>query len=427
MDTATIASHLDAGPDDTFTGEKIEITGYNSIPDLDAGFANLPHFANSTEVITYLNNNVTSATISGYSATVAITGWAVTADGYATSSAASYTFEGTLDTANLPNIYIDDLHPISKVPVEVVIKTLPTPPEGYEKVWEDHFDGSTLNNDNWSIGMRDSESGDLIPGARGDSLLNSAYAGYTTPEDVIVANGTLSLLNQKRDITGTSPAGNYSYTSGWVNSMHKLHTNKGYLEWRAKFPTGDKVWPALWLISEDLVWGPEWDCFEYFGYRSDVGYDAMGMHLMRGEYPTQLWSSHFGKSFFSSSYNPDHWHIYAFEWTESYAKWYVDGVEVHHLDNTFGTGANGWPDEEMYIVMNNGVKSDSPDTNTVWPNNLAIDYVKLYQKPQPVSITVNNHSFEANGEGKQPGTTPAEWATDSAAAGYEAVKNQSTK
>ena len=54
--------------------------------------------------------------------------------------------------------------------------------------------------------------------------------------------------------------------------------NKGYIEIKAKFPSGDKVWPALWLISEDLVWGPEWDMWEYFGEK-------------------QCWNRYYGTSF----------------------------------------------------------------------------------------------------------------------------------
>ena len=94
------------------------------------------------------------------------------------------------------------------------------------------------------------------------------YEGYITEEDVVVANGALSLFNQKRQYTGSSPPGPhgpYSYTSGWVMSMHKVHSNKGYFEFQARFPVGAKVWPAIWLISEKLLWGPEWDIFEYLG------------------------------------------------------------------------------------------------------------------------------------------------------------------
>jgi hypothetical protein len=73
--------------------------------------------------------------------------------------------------------------------------------------------------------------------------------------------------------------------------MQKVNFNRGYIEVRAKFPSGVQVWPAIWLVSEDLIWGPEWDIWEYFGYRDSInGYDAMGMHLMAGyEQAGSMW------------------------------------------------------------------------------------------------------------------------------------------
>jgi beta-glucanase (GH16 family) len=260
-------------------------------------------------------------------------------------------------------------------------------PAGYAFVWGDHFGNNTLDPDKWFVGMRDPISGDLIPGADGDYLLNNKYAGYVTEEDSFVEEGSLILQNQKRSYTGTSPAGTYQYTSGWVASMHRGHLNKGYIEVRAKFPAGDKVWPAIWLVAEDLVWGPEWDLWEYFGYREDVGYDNMGMHLMTGyeqygnlwpdQDPTR-WNEGWIKPF-DTLYDAEAWHVYGWEWTDTYARWYIDGELVHTLNKSSSKEPAGWPDEEMYIILNNGVRTASPDVTTTWPNRLQIDYIEVYQ------------------------------------------------
>lgn len=249
-------------------------------------------------------------------------------------------------------------------------------PRGYTKAWEDQFNGTSIDLTNWVVGSLRHPQGDLVPGAAGDHLLNTGYAGYITTEDCYLENGSLVLRNQKRAYSGTSPAGNYAYTSGWVMSMHKVFFNKGYLEIKAKFPSGDKVWPALWLIAEDLVWGPEWDMFEYFGYRSDVGHDQMGTHLAYGEWPNVNWKSHWIPSF-DATYDCEAWHVYGFTWTETTAIWTIDGVEVHRL--TSRGLKRQWPNENMYIVLNNGVRTESPDNTTTWPNYLVIDYIELYQ------------------------------------------------
>ena len=83
-------------------------------------------------------------------------------------------------------------------------------------------------------------TGDLVPGADGDHLLNTKNAAYITEEDTYAEGGSLVLRNQKRPYQGTSPQGDFDYTSSWVMSMHRVHFNKGYVEIRAQFPTGDK-------------------------------------------------------------------------------------------------------------------------------------------------------------------------------------------
>ena len=48
---------------------------------------------------------------------------------------------------------------------------------GYIKIWEDHFDSTQINTNNWVVGsLVDPISNDTIPGARGAYLLNYKYA-----------------------------------------------------------------------------------------------------------------------------------------------------------------------------------------------------------------------------------------------------------
>ncbi len=248
-------------------------------------------------------------------------------------------------------------------------------PSEYTLIFKDDFNETTLNTENWTIGLIDLESGDKVPGAKGQYLLNFNYAGYVTEDDSYVADGSLHLLNQKRDITGTAPEGDFEYTSGWIMSMHKVYANKGYWEMKAKFPSGDKVWPAFWLISEEMRWGPEWDMFEYFG-SNDAGSDVMGMHLCYDQWPDQKWSSDWISEYDKTNDNAT-WHTYGFEWTEDKAVWTIDGKIVRTLINEIG---DSWPNEDMYMVINNGVKTSSPDETTTYPNDFEVDYVAYYSK-----------------------------------------------
>jgi len=256
-------------------------------------------------------------------------------------------------------------------------------PVGYSKVWEDQFDGTSIKTTNWTVGsLRDASSGHIVPGAKGAHLLNTQYDGYITPEDCYIENGALVLRNQKRTVQGTDPVGTFNYTSGWVMSMHKVKFNKGYVEMRVKFPKGEKVWPALWLIPENLSWPPEWDMWEYFGNRNDPGVpkDVMGMFLATGKtwhWRAVNWYGNYINKF-NATYGDETYHTYGFEWTATDARWYIDGNLVQTI---LAKDTQFYPNTDFYIVLNNATRTVSPDVNTVWPNYLIIDYIEIYQKP----------------------------------------------
>ena len=93
--------------------------------------------------------------------------------------------------------------------------------EGYSKVWEDHFDSTEINTNNWVIGsLVDPISSDTIPGARGAHLLNYKYAGYITEDNCYIENGALVLRNKEEQVSGNNPWGQFDFTSGWLSLIH---------------------------------------------------------------------------------------------------------------------------------------------------------------------------------------------------------------
>ena len=252
-------------------------------------------------------------------------------------------------------------------------------PSGFDLIWRDDFD--FFDDSIWTVGLEDTATGDRVPAQGGRFLLNNRYSGYITEEDSYVEDGALYLLNQKRDIVGTDPPGEFSFTSGWVMSMHKRFVNGTqdpvYIEFRAKFPTGDKVWPALWLIPEAIVWPPEIDMWEYFGQFFTFTRDEMYMRYIHGHWTSPAhYDVRIGN--FHRDYNNEIWHIYGFEWSDDRMLWSIDGEIVHILERGRFVSDEDWPDQDMYIVMNNGVITVVPDENTIWPNALIIDYVAIY-------------------------------------------------
>ena len=85
---------------------------------------------------------------------------------------------------------------------------------------------------------------------------------------------------------------------------------------------------------------------------------------------------------FDATYDCEEWHVYGFEWTAEKAVWTVDGEIKRELlkSNLTPNRANLWPNEDMYIVLNNEVQTNATDRTTQWPNYLKIDYVEIYEK-----------------------------------------------
>jgi beta-glucanase (GH16 family) len=279
--------------------------------------------------------------------------------------------------------------------------------EEYVLLLRDDF--NDFNKDHWSKGMINDENPSvrMIWNSRtgGQHLLNDKYAGYNLDENVYVENGHLILENEKETIEGTDPVGTFNYSTGWMNSLQKINFNGTqksiYLELKAKFPKGPKVWPAIWLIddSADRAWPPEIDIWEYFGvfFNPNWGQDQMYMRYIYG--PSWQDDQHEDDSTpinnFQNEYNASvEWHVYGFQWTDTEMVWLIDGVEVHrktkdinhaYPDPAENAKRNGlvpydyWPDLPMALVINNGLMSAVEEGDTPFPNYLVLDYLELYQ------------------------------------------------
>ncbi len=263
---------------------------------------------------------------------------------------------------------------------------IPVPAEGWQLIWHDEFDGDQLNTDDWNTVIID------MVGAEEPRHHNDQYAQYIMDDDVIVSDSLLRLRAQKRTVRGTRPPRTYDYTAGWVSTRNKFSFLYGYVEIRARYPAGSGMWPAFWMMSDDGQWGPEWDIAEFFGNQS-----RMHMGLMYTAWPEVRWDS---QSFISDTWTED-WHTYALEWLPGQARFLVDG-EVYRTLN-----AEYIPAESMYIILQNGVGTDRssagvPDENTIFPNYLDVDYIRVYQRDAATYPLIQNAGFEA-------GLQPAFW------------------
>ena len=109
-----------------------------------------------------------------------------------------------------------------------------TPPTGYHKVWSDEFNGTSLNENNWTIEVNGNGGG-------------NQELQYYRKENVAQADGNLILTARNVYFSGKS------FTSGRVISKGKAAFKHGIIQARIKMPkTKDGLWPAYWMMGNDI-------------------------------------------------------------------------------------------------------------------------------------------------------------------------------
>ncbi len=179
--------------------------------------------------------------------------------------------------------------------------------------------------------------------------------------------GELVFKAEKRSMNGKP------YTSGMVSSYGKFSQQYGWFESRMKVPGSQGMWPAFWLLPDSKKWPPEIDIMELIGREKNKVY--LTLH---GKQEGTWRPKSFGHDFAAEDFTKD-FHTYAIDWMPGEIVWFVDGVERHRAKNEFV------PKEPMYVILNLAVGGDwprMPDATTVFPSQMEVDYVRVYQKPQ---------------------------------------------
>jgi beta-glucanase (GH16 family) len=220
-------------------------------------------------------------------------------------------------------------------------------------VFEDTFTGKQLDAQKWNTTLK-------VFGRMSDSYHNRSYANTINSNNVRVDN--------KLILTTTKSKEN-EYASGMVSSHEKFVFRYGYIEVFAKYPAGNGVWPAFWLMPQDQTWPPEIDVAEYYG-----GSKVMHTGLCYGDFPTVKWDSDgYSDPGIETTYS-----TYGLYWSPTMLVWYFNG-EVKKVIK-----GNYIPNKPMYIILSNGVSTEIgpsgvPDAHTTFPNSLDVKYVKVYR------------------------------------------------
>lgn len=241
---------------------------------------------------------------------------------------------------------------------------------GLTLVWSDEFDGNALNASDWTY-----EIGDGCPSLCGWGNNESQYYTNST-NNLFFSDGFMVIEAQEQGI------GSSDYTSSRIITRDKQHFKYGRIDIRAKLPEGQGIWPALWMLPQDNVYG---------GWPNSGEIDIMEMvgHLPSLVHATVHYDGGFGHQFTGQAHAvtgtgsyQDEFHVFSLEWEEDEMRFYMD--DEHYF--TFGaadfTGANYPFNEEFFFVMNLAVGGNwpgYPDDSTLFPQRMVVDYVRVFQ------------------------------------------------
>ncbi|WP_442598665.1 carbohydrate binding domain-containing protein [Neobacillus sp. D3-1R] len=254
-------------------------------------------------------------------------------------------------------------------------------------VWSDEFNGNEIDRSKWTYDIGnwivDGEGNGITPGWG-----NNEKEYYTdSKENAFIRDGNLVIKakkEQKSDAFGT-----YDYTSAKLKSKGLFSKKYGRYEIKAKLPVGKGLWPAIWMLPEADKYGAwaasgEIDIVEAWGSRPHTV--AGTIHYGEG-WPNNKYS---GKEYeLPEQRGIDKWHTYVLEWEPGELRWYVDGELYQTQNNWYSKGKDtaakyAFPapfDQEFYLVMNlavGGWFDGDPDETTLFPKEMSIDYVRVY-------------------------------------------------
>jgi beta-glucanase (GH16 family) len=154
----------------------------------------------------------------------------------------------------------------------------------------------------------------------------------------------------------------------------------GRIEGRLKLPYGKGIWPAFWTLGANGSWpmGGEIDIMEYIGKTPDTVYQT-------AHGPGYSGAKGIGSHFVLTAETlKNDFHVYAIEWQPNEIRWFVDAQEVFKITPDKIPAGKQWVfDHPFFIILNLAVGGGwpgYPDSTTVFPQQLQVDYVRVYKK-----------------------------------------------
>ncbi|KAF4993270.1 hypothetical protein FDECE_13476 [Fusarium decemcellulare] len=147
----------------------------------------------------------------------------------------------------------------------------------------------------------------------------------------------------------------------------------GKVEVVAKMPKGDWMWPAIWMMPQDSVYG-EWPKSGEIDIAESRGNDAetypLGDHIVSSalhwgtSYLNDAWYKSYGEWGGKRTKYSEGFHTYSLEWSEKYLFTWLDGRLRQIVFFDFTKNRNMWTYGEFWRTAVNNTTPEDPWTQT---------------------------------------------------------------
>jgi beta-glucanase (GH16 family) len=256
----------------------------------------------------------------------------------------------------------------------------------WKLVWSDEFNGpkgSAVDASKWVT-----ETG-------GGGWGNNELEYYTARlENASQQDGNLVIKVLAEKYTGADGV-TRNYTSARLKTQGKFSQAYGRFEARIKIPRGQGIWPAFWMLGNDVD-KPGWPNCGEIDIMENIGKEPELVHgTVHG--PGYSGKDGIGTPFAlpADQRFADDFHVFAVEWQPDAIRFYVD----EHLYTTrtpaeLPQGTKWVYDHPFFLLLNVAVGGGwpgNPDATTVFPQTMLVDYVRVYERDRSAADHAAQH------------------------------------
>ena len=260
---------------------------------------------------------------------------------------------------------------VSRQSAAVTRQTMPH----WDLVWSDEFDqpdGSLPDPKKWTFDIG------------GNGWGNHELEYYTNrAANASVRGGKLQITAIRENYKGADNVA-WQYTSARLKTQGIFTQAYGKFAARIQIPRGQGMWPAFWMLGDDIEKN-DWPTCGEIDIMENIGREPSTVHgSMHGP-------GYSGDEGFTSIFHfpggvkfADDFHEYSVEWDPGSSRFFVDDRQYAEFKPSHLPAGKKWVfDHPFFLLLNVAVGGDwpgPPNATTQFPQSMLVDYVRVYKR-----------------------------------------------